>query len=163
MIFPPHVSIIFWFRMSNNVRKCKFYLGTADRTNSPLIPIFLVFSFVWTRTTFSKFTSTIGGGLLCKPMNLPLNGVVEIAWANIWNLWIQISPAIMLVGPWNLLLRAYCSQNYITAISDKITYWEGEQFHSNRPFSHQLKETFIFWFCKSNFKWLLAKLLNSKA
>ena len=40
MIFPPHVSIIFGFRMSNNVRKCKFYLRTADRTYSPLIPIF---------------------------------------------------------------------------------------------------------------------------
>ena len=24
--------------MSNNVRKCKFYLRTADHTNSPLIP-----------------------------------------------------------------------------------------------------------------------------
>ena len=30
--------MIFGFRMSNNVRKCKFYLRTADRTNSPLIP-----------------------------------------------------------------------------------------------------------------------------
>ena len=27
--------------MSNNVRKCKFYLQTADRTNSPLIPNFV--------------------------------------------------------------------------------------------------------------------------
>ena len=27
--------IIFGFRMSNNVRKCKFYLWTADCTNSP--------------------------------------------------------------------------------------------------------------------------------
>ena len=38
MLFPPHVSIIFGFRMSNNVRKCKFFLRTADRSNSPLIP-----------------------------------------------------------------------------------------------------------------------------
>ena len=34
--------MIFGFRMSNNVGKCKFYLRTADRTNSLLIPIFII-------------------------------------------------------------------------------------------------------------------------
>ena len=34
------MSIIFGFRMSNNVRKCKFYLWTSDHTKSPLLPQF---------------------------------------------------------------------------------------------------------------------------
>ena len=39
-----------------------------------------------------------------------------------------MSPAIRLVGQWHLLIRTSYSQNYKTAISDKITCWEGEQF-----------------------------------
>ena len=61
-------------------------------------------------------------------MNAPLNGVAGIPWANNSNIWSWISPAIELLGPWNLLIRVSHSQNYKTAISDKITCWEGEQF-----------------------------------
>ena len=32
-----------------------------------------------------------------------------------------------LVGPWNLRIRVSYIPNYKTAISDKITCWEGEQ------------------------------------
>ena len=81
------------------------------------------------------FVPTTGGGLLRKPMNPPLNGVAEIAQANNLNIWSRISPAIKLVGPWNLLIRVYYSQNYKIAISDKVTCWEGEQF----PLSWQLR------------------------
>ena len=65
------------------------------------------------------FTSTASGGLLHKPMNQPLNGVAEIPQAHVWNLWSLISPAIELVGPWNLLIRVSYIPNYKTAISDK--------------------------------------------
>ena len=38
--------------------------------------------------------STTGGGLLCKPMNQPLNGVAEIPQALAQNLSSLICPAI---------------------------------------------------------------------
>ena len=60
------------------------------------------------------FASNTGGGILRKP-------IIEIFWS--W-----ISPAIKLVGPWNLLIRVSYSPNYKTVISGKITCWEGEQF-----------------------------------
>ena len=69
-----------------------------------------------------------GGGLLRKPMNQPLNGVAEIPQALARNLWSWISPAIELVGPWNLRIRVPYIPNYKTAISYKIACWEGEQF-----------------------------------
>ena len=78
------------------------------------------------------FASTAGGGLLRKPMNQPLNGVAEIPQTHVWNLYSWISPAIELVGLWNLRIRVSCIPNYKTAISDKITCWEGEQFPLKR-------------------------------
>ena len=61
-------------------------------------------------------------------MNQPLNGVAEIPQTHVWNLLSWISPAIELVGPWNLRIRVSCMPNYKTAISDKITCSEGDQF-----------------------------------
>ena len=61
-------------------------------------------------------------------MNAPLNGVAEIPLANNSNLWSWISPVSEFVRPWNLLIRISYRQNYKTAMSDKISCWEGEQF-----------------------------------
>ena len=48
-----------------------------------------------------------------------------------------------LVGPSNLWIRVSCVPNYITAISDKIACWEGEQFLLSsttcRPIKLELK------------------------
>ena len=68
-------------------------------------------------------------------MNQPLNGVAEIPQAHVWNLWSWMSPAIALVGPWNLRIRVSYIPNYKIAISDKITCWEGEQFPLRKKLS----------------------------
>ena len=73
--------------------------------------------------------STTGGGLLRKPMNQPLNRVAEIQQAPARNLWNLICPVIELVGPWNLGIGVSYIPIYKTAISDKTTCWEGEQFN----------------------------------
>ena len=39
-LFQAHVSTIFGFRMSNNVRKCKFYLWKVNLTRCKHLPIF---------------------------------------------------------------------------------------------------------------------------
>ena len=77
------------------------------------------------------FASTTGGGLLRKHMNQLLNGVAEIPQAHARKLCSWISLAIELVGLWNLRIRVSYIPNYINAISDKITCWEGEQFPSS--------------------------------
>ena len=43
MIFQPHVSNIFGFRMSNNVRKCKFYLLKVNRIRCKLKHLSIIF------------------------------------------------------------------------------------------------------------------------
>ena len=48
----------FGFRMSNNVRKCKFHLRTADRTNSPLYRKLLYQDWYWNCSTYSIGTGT---------------------------------------------------------------------------------------------------------
>ena len=66
-------------------------------------------------------------------MNQPLNGVAKIPQAHARNLWSWISLAIELVGPWNLRIRVVSYiPNYKTAMSVKITCWEGEQFPLKR-------------------------------
>ena len=83
------------------------------------------------------FASTTGGGLLCKPMNQPLNGVVKIPQAHAQNLLSQISLATELVGLWNLPIRGSYIPNYKTAISDEITCKEGEQFPLKKKKSNE--------------------------
>ena len=87
------------------------------------------FSFKSFADSHYGFASTAGGSLLRnKPMNQPLNGVAGIPQTHVWNLWSWISPVIELVRPWYLRIRVSYIPNYKTAISDKITGWEVEQF-----------------------------------